>query len=357
MPYELSDLEVEEVSIVDLPANKQKFVVVKRKDKTEKEGGLPQEMLNLIDEILLEEIDEKMQEVLLNVRATVLNELGETAERGKPYESLEDALDAVDELPEDVPEDISRQLDELAGMLEDYIGSREAEGGYPAPFGYPAYGYPAYGYPAGKEVENMSDEKARKAYPLGYGYPFYGYPFYGYPAYPRRLRRHAYYGPPVSYAPYPYSYFYPYPYPQSYGVAKDEDGDVEKIGRPISQSRWEALQDALMRLQEIATTLSKILEETKPGGPQAQAPAEPVESEVEASKAESAKPEKPVEKAEVKAGEEKPDEVEKKEDSNLEALYAEAKKALEELQGLRSRVLTPDSLEKMVEKFVKEAIE
>lgn len=206
MPFKLTDLVVQEVSIVDEPANKRRFVVVKQAPEAKLRS-----IAEAIDGLLSSVAEGDLRSILEAARATVALRLGETVEGAEPFPSLEHAADAIEGALEGIEDAALREkVEEVLSLIDDFLAS--------VPTGY------AYPLPLGKEDEkSMADgSKARAATyygPAPYGYP-YAYPVYGYP------------------------YAYPYAYPK---LPKDA---AEAIGK---------LEAALAEMQNAVAGLKAVL--------------------------------------------------------------------------------------------------
>lgn len=180
MPYQLKDLIVQEVSIVDEPANKRRFVVVKQAPEAKL-----REIAVAIDALLASVPEGKLRTTLESVRATIALRLGEAVEGAEPFPSLEHAAEELGDALEGVEDQaLKEKLEELADLIDDFLAS--------APHGgFAGYAYPL---PLGKEDESVMVDQT-KARAAGYYYgpmPYYGYPYaypyaypYGYPKLPK----------------------------------------------------------------------------------------------------------------------------------------------------------------------------
>lgn len=207
MPYKLTDLVVQEVSIVDEPANKRRFVVVKQAPEAKLRG-----IAEAIDSLLPSVPEGDLRGVLEAARATVALRLGEAVEGAQPFPSLEHAADAIEVALEGVEDAALREkVEEVLDLIDDFLAS--------VPTGY------AYPLPLGKEEGNTMADGTRARATVYYGpAPYYGYPY--------------------ACPPYSYPYAYPYAYPK---LPKDA---AEAIGK---------LEAALAEVQNAVAGLKAIL--------------------------------------------------------------------------------------------------
>lgn len=226
MPYRLIPETIEEVSIVDIPANKRKFIVVKRAPLLE------QALAKL--EAAIGDASGEIKRTLQNIRASILREAGREIDEGNPM-PLYLAREALVEVLDEVDEDLSPVLE----ILDAYLAPES----YPAPMAYPGIL---------KEEEGDEMEKQR-------AYGPYAYPY----AYP-----HA----------YPYPHVYPYAYPYGYAYSGDAGKAVKKL--------IACLQEALQAASSLNALLSRKEEAEVEGSSQEAKKEEPSSENEEGSKEE-----------------------------------------------------------------------
>lgn len=149
---ELRDIDVEEISYVDVPANKVKFKIIKRGGPFDNNQGdsqknkLQKEMKQVMDELI------KIYKAVTDVELT--EEEKEVLKALSPEElkKVQDAMAVLKKYKDELPDDLKREIATLAKL---------AVGRYPYPYPYPPrsrYPYP-YPYPVKKEDVKKEDEK------------------------------------------------------------------------------------------------------------------------------------------------------------------------------------------------------
>jgi len=160
---QLSDLDIIEVSLVDRPANKRKFILFKSELK-EGSTSMPEKQETEFIEELVEEMEkaeasgeaEKLEEAEAQETQSEEAEL-ETQQEQQPEQETEKALSqkaqaaikAALKALWPVRAEIPRSVLDVLGRLVGYPG-------YGYPYGYPTYGYPA---PMGKAEELPEEVK------------------------------------------------------------------------------------------------------------------------------------------------------------------------------------------------------
>lgn len=152
---ELRDIDVEEISYVDVPANKVKFKIIKRGDSFDKNQDDSQKNLE-------KEVEQQMDELIEIYKAVTNVELTEEEKEilkalsPEDLKKVQDALTVLKKYKDELPDDLKKEIATLAKL---------AVGRYPYPYPYPPkgrYPYP-YPYPVKKEDDKKEEEDVEKA--------------------------------------------------------------------------------------------------------------------------------------------------------------------------------------------------
>lgn len=154
---ELKDIDVEEISYVDVPAVKKKFMIVKRGESFDKSQDDPQKNK------LQKELKQVMDELIKIYKAVTDTELTDEEKEilkalsPEDLKKVKDAMAVLKKYKDELPDDLKREIATLAKL---------AVGRYPYPYPYPPrgrYPYP-YPYPVKKKDEKKEEdiEKAGK---------------------------------------------------------------------------------------------------------------------------------------------------------------------------------------------------
>lgn len=149
---ELRDIDVEEISYVDVPANKVKFKIIKRGDSFDRnqddsqKNKLQKEMKQQMDELI------KIYKAVTDVELTDEEKEILKALSPEDLKKVQDALAVLKKYKDELPDDLKKEIATLAKL---------AVGRYPYPYPYPPrsrYPYP-YPYPVKKEEEKKEEKK------------------------------------------------------------------------------------------------------------------------------------------------------------------------------------------------------
>lgn len=150
---ELKDIDVEEVSFVDVPAVKKKFMIVKRGDSFDKNQDDSQK--NKLEKELKQQMDELIELYKATVDTELTDEEKEILKALSPEDlkKVQDALAVLKKYKDELPDDLKKEIATLAKFAVRY----------PYPYPYPPrtrYPYP-YPYPVKKDDKEEEDlEKA-----------------------------------------------------------------------------------------------------------------------------------------------------------------------------------------------------